>query len=502
MKNILIKTVLFLFLMGSVVSCLDYDELRENPNDPNSVPPSLLFTSLTPGVTTSFTDAYIRMQYHIWVPTDGTTNVNFRSGFGGGFSYGSIRNINKMIEEAEASNAPVYKIFAKFFTGRLYIEMTRRMGDIPLTEAMKGIENPRPKYDTSKSVYIQSLNWLNEASQELNEYIANNPAAIIDGDVYYNGDLKKWQKLINSYTLRVLISLSKKENDTDVNVKGRFNEIISNTSKYPLLSSLADNAQLDYKNEDNFKQSYNPDNAVYKVSVVYASTYINLLKGYNDPRVFEVSDPTQAAIAANLSDLPGVIASFDSYNGADPTIDPSDNVTKNLAGELSKPNDKRYWNFVGQPGIFLGYAEQEFTIAEAAHRGWISNNPKTHYDNAVRASMEFYGVKEAAINTYLSAISSGYMTGNDGLTRLLEQKYIAFAENTGVESFFNFRRTGVPNLTYSSFNIPNSEPGYPKRWSYPGSETSDNEINYKAALVRQFGAETDDVDDLIWELKN
>ncbi|MDX1365548.1 MAG: SusD/RagB family nutrient-binding outer membrane lipoprotein, partial [Arenibacter latericius] len=494
MKNIIIKSILFILIIGSATSCLDYEDLRENPNNPNSVPPSLLFTQLTPGTTNSFTDTYINYHYHLWASIDGISFVNMRSGLSGGFSYGSIRNIYKMMDEADKAGAPEYSILAKFYMARAYIEMTRRMGDIPLTEAMMGVENPRPKYDTSKSVYIQALNWLDEASLELGSFISENPGHVLEGDAYYKGDLIKWHKLINSYTLRILISLSKKENDTEVNIKGRFSNIINNPDKYPLMTSLADNAQLNFSNEDGFKQTYQPDNGSYQASVVYASTYIDMLKSYNDPRLFIIADPTQAAMNASTGDPATVKSDPNSYEGADPTIDPSDNITRSLAGELSKPNQEKYWNYVGQPGVFLSYWEQEFTIAEAAHRGWISNSAQEHYNNAVTASMEWYGAETDDIATYLAASVSQYTTGDLGLKRILEQKYLAFAENSGTESFFNMRRTGIPSLPYSEFNIPASDPGIPVRWTYPSSELSDNEANLKAALVRQFGAETDDID--------
>lgn len=502
MKNIFIKSVLLLVLLFTAHSCLDFDELKDNPNDPANVPPSLLFTSLTPGTSNSFTDTYINKQYHLWASTDGVSSVNMRSGFSGGFSYGSIRDINRMIIEAETANAPIYKTLGKFYKARAYIEMTRRMGDIPLSDAEKGADVPRPKYDTSKSVYIQTLNWLDEVNQELGNYIAQNPGAVFEGDAYFNGDLTKWQKLINSYTLRILISLSKQENDASVNVQARFNAIVSNPAQYPLMTSLADNAQLDYKNEEGFKQTYQPDNGVYQASVVYASTYIDMLKSYNDPRLFIVADPTQAAIDANPGNPAAVLADPGSYEGADPTIDPSDNITRTLAGEISRPNQEKYWNYVGQPGVLLSYWEQEFTIAEAANRGWISNNAKDHYDNAVRASMEWYGTESDAIETYLGASASQYISGDAGLTRILEQKYLAFAENSGTESYFNMRRSGIPSLPYSTFNIPATDPGIPVRYTYPGSELSDNEVNYKAALVSQFGVDSDDIDFLIWELKD
>ncbi len=497
-----IKQAIFLLLIGSVQSCLDYHDLRENPNQPTSVPPSLIFTELTPNVTTSFSDNYMRMQYHIWVSTDSEYFINFRSGFGGSFGgYSDLRNIEKMNEAADANNAPIYKILGKFYAARAFIEMTRRMGDIPFSEALSGSEIPRPLYDDQLTVYTGALNMLDEASVELGIFINNNQGYNLAGDVYYNGQLAQWQKVINAYTLRILISLSKKSNDAMLDIPGRFAQIINNPTKYPLFESISDNAELHYSNEDGFKQTYNPDVAVYRASVSYASTYIDMLKNYKDPRLFLVADPTQFALDANPGNEAVVRADINSYSGADPTKSPSENVTLRLEGHFSLPNEGKYWNFIGQPGVWLSYWEQEFCIAEAAHRGWISADAKDHYDNAVRGSMEWYGVESDIIETYLSSGTSEYIAGEEGLTRLLEQKYLAFAENSGDEAFFNFRRTNVPDLPFSDFNV-GTNPGYPIRWSYPGSENSDNSENYLNALISQFGVESDDIDFHIWELKD
>lgn len=501
LKNILFKLTSYVFLLGALNSCLDFEELRDNPNDPNSVPPSLIFTSLTPSATASFGGTYERMQYHTWIATDNTSSPSFTSGFGGSFNYGSVRNIEKMNEEAIKANAPEYVIMGKFYRARIYLEMTRRMGDIPLTESMMGVDNPQPKYDSQKSVYLQCLNWLDEANNELGIFITENPGKTMEGDIYFDGNLSKWQKVINSYTLRILISLSKKENDADLNIKSRFEAIVSNPSKYPLLQSLADNAQLEYSGEDGFKQTYQPEQAVRKAAVVYASTYIDMLKSSKDPRLMQVADPTKDALDADPGNEAAVRADYNSYTGADISATGADNSSKKLDGDFSFPNDARYWNFVGQPGIWISYFEQELHIAEAANRGWVSADAKTHYDNGVTASMLFYGVDQAEITEFLTN-KQPYLTGVAGLTRVLEQKYIAFAENSGQESFFTTRRTGVPTYIFSSENGIEAGEKYPVRWTYPSSEENDNQTNYRAALTEQFGSEVDDRDQVIWLLKD
>ncbi|GAB3655756.1 SusD/RagB family nutrient-binding outer membrane lipoprotein [Echinicola sediminis] len=489
---------IFLFALILVNSgCLDFGELRENPNDPLTVPPSLLFTSLTPGPESSFAgDAYSFAQYHIWIATDNATAPSYQFGRAS-FSYADIRNIDKMSEEAERANAPVYGILGKFLRAYYYVEMTRRMGDIPLSESMKGAENPTPAYDAQKQVYIQALDWLDEANLELGEYIQENPGLVIDGDIYFNGNLKSWQKIINAYTVRVLTTLSKRSDDADLDVPGRMNRLYSQPTKYPLMSGIADNAQLEYRNEDGFRQTYNPDQAVYRAAIVYVDTYIDMLKSYEDPRLMVVADPTQDALDANPGNELAVRADFNSYAGAEFSANGTVNSSKKLDGDFSFPNEEKYWNYSGQPAIWIGYAEQELNLAEAANRGWITGSAADHYRQGIVASMEFYGIDETEASEYVND-KAPYIPGEEGLQRIHEQMYIAYAENSGWESFFMTRRTGVPTYKFSS---ENNVEQIPVRWMYPSSENDRNQENYRNALISQFGTENDSRDEIMWLIK-
>lgn len=496
MKNYIAKSMVLLLSLNLFSGCKKFDELRQNPNNPNKVPPSLLFTAVIPTPMVSFDDNYIFQQYHLWSSSDNTAAVNYRFG-SGTFSYSSLRNIDKMVQESETTNQPVYAILAKFLRSYYYIEMTRKFGDIPLSEAMKGAAIPQPKYDAQKSVYLQGLNWLDEANNELSTYIGSHPGETIAGDFYYGGDLKKWQKSINAYTVRILISLSKKAEDADLKVKERFATIVNNPAKYPLMSGLTDNMQITHRDEDGFRGNYNPNAATYRSSVVLADTYVDLLKSYLDPRLPKLADPTPKALAANPNNEAVVRADFNAYQGADISASGATNVSRKLNGELSLPNEKRYWNFIGQPSILIGYVEQELNLAEGAHLGWVASGAKNHYDNGVKASMEFYGVDLIATNNYLDN-KAPYLSGAAGLTRIHEQMYLALAENSGWESFFMTRRTGIPVYKFST---ENSVAKIPVRWAYPTAEDTDNRQNYRAALRSQFGSEIDDRDQVMWLLK-
>ena len=83
-------------------------------------------------------------------------------------NYGSLRNILAMEKEVErlgTDEARQFLPIAKFFRAFFYIRMTERLGDIPMSEAVKGEEgNFTPKYDTQKDVYTNCLKLLDAVS--------------------------------------------------------------------------------------------------------------------------------------------------------------------------------------------------------------------------------------------------------------------------------------------------------------------------------------------------
>ena len=110
-----------------------------------------------------------------------------------------------------------YAALGKFFRAYFFDQMSKRVGDLPMTDALKGITNTAPKYDSQKVIYVQILKWLDDANADLATVIARGET--VSGDFYFGGDLKKWQKVVNAYRLRVLITLSKKDTDAELGVK-------------------------------------------------------------------------------------------------------------------------------------------------------------------------------------------------------------------------------------------------------------------------------------------
>jgi hypothetical protein len=84
----------------------------------------------------------------------------------------------------------------------------------------------------------------------------------------------------------------------------------------------------------------------------------------------------------------------------------------------------------------------------------------------------------------------------DGLKQILEQKYIAFFQQSGQEAYFNYRRTGIPTFLTGPGTGNNGI--IPKRWLYPQAESIVNNENYSKALTDQFGSAGDNLNSDLW----
>ena len=493
------KAIIFVMVLAvALSSCQKISDLEKDPNRPAEVPPSLVFTSLLSSMNYSpWSDemrwnqfycsnyAYYAEQKYDWTTTS--------------FNYDQLKNVNQMISEAKRGLADLnpYSALGKFFNAYFYVDMSMRLGDVPLTEALKSSDNTTPKYDTQKAVFKQALTWLEESNADLQTLI-NNGDKNLTGDFMLNNDLKQWQKVVNSYKLRVLITLSKKETDTDLNIKTLFAAMISNPTKYPIMTSLDDNLNVTYNsstnkyplNQDNYGQTATRNNM--------SATYLNTLVAMKDPRTFIVADPAPAKIKAGLT-----VADYEAYVGASSGESLDDMPVKMLNGEYSPISKSHYYSsYTGEPCIQIGYSEVCFNMAEAINRGWVTGNAEDYYTKGIKASWTFHGVTDVETkwtSYYAQASVKLSATAATALTQILTQKYLAFFQNSGWEAYNNYRRTGVPTFltgpgTANSGRIA-------KRWQYPSSERTTNAANYSAALKNQFGAETDDINSDMWVIK-
>ena len=211
-----------LFITGlvSITGCQKGD-LIDNPNvaaSTGTVPATLLLNHLTakmirsdeqPFFVSTTAGQYELSNYQYY---RGNNNYNFGSTSD---SYDILKYAIALEAQSTAqlgNSTNKYFALGQFFKAYAGIWLTERVGDIPFSQA----GNPAivtPKYDSQHDVYKACLALLDNANSILAPLAAANPNAKLDAGDIFGLTYLQWQKLINTYTLRVLVSLSKRAPD-------------------------------------------------------------------------------------------------------------------------------------------------------------------------------------------------------------------------------------------------------------------------------------------------
>lgn len=535
MKTIFYKSFLLVAVIGALVSCKSFDQLLPNPNvagEDKAVPPSLIlprveFDIYDQGDGGPFTQVQRWNQFSVSnnLYYGGQNQYNWTTT---GTLYGVLKNVNLMdVQAAKAfgitapNSAAAYAALAKFFRAWIFVWQANRVGDTPASQAAQGLVDLEPGYDTQKAVFARSLALLDTANTVLASVASSTmTAGAISGDIYYNNDLTKWRKAINTFKLRVLMNLSKRADDNaDLKIKQQFAAIVNNPTQYPVMTSNADNLNFVFNSAYNtYPHTPNDGNNQYQFE---GYPWLSIATATQDPRTFVFATPAPAQLTAGKT-----VGDFSAYVGADISKSIGDLMTEGnsgkASGKYSYTNNQRYYGSVAgpEPYIILGYSEMNFNIAEAINRGWVPGaSAATYYLRGINASLSFYGLTEGqtytigdlngktlgtttiSISNFLTNPGVVYKGDNaDGLEQILNQKYVAFHQNSGYQAFYNWRRTGYPKTFSSTGGGINASGKIPRRWQYPVDEQTYNTTNYKAALQSQFGG-TDDLNMDTWLTK-
>ena len=362
----------------------------------------------------------------------------------------------------------------------MYHRLTDLYGDIPYSEAGKGfIEGiTQPKYDRQADIYADMLAKLEAAATGLN----GSGASYGNGDLIYQGDVEKWRKLANSLMLRLGMRLVKVD-------PGAAQNWASKAISGGTMTSNADIAFIPHNDPSGWR---NGNGSVFLVdrSPRLSQFFVNWMVAHDDPRLYvygQLPPGTPEPVGMPNGKITG---GSDPVNGIENDaswVACPDGVTENCGmNRYMVPNNV----MKGQddPMFLMTYAEVELLKAEAAARGWHSGDAATHYNNGVRAAMEYltmYGgeatIAGADIDAYLAA---NPYDASMGLKQINEQIWAAVLLNE-YEAFANWRRTGYPELT--PVNYPGNVTGgtIPRRLRYREGEAVANPENYSAAISAQ-----------------
>lgn len=458
--------------MALASSCSDFEEINKNPNNPATVPANLLLPTVISNTASAVTGSelgaagqFVQHMNYIGGYNEhfgrySITGASFREEWNGPMR--NIKDVNQIISIAEEAGQPEYKAIGLIWKAYTLAIMSEAYGDIPYEEAGRGDENGMEfvHFQSQKDVFGLMIEDLKEA----NELLAALPQTTVKDDILYNGDLTKWRKFANSLILRILMRESAVE-DVSTQVK----ELLSDSGKYPLFSSIDDQATLVYNNSSDFYYWYiQPENRPSDGSgVIFGDNYrvseamVDSLIVRDDPRLTIYVAPTKNSYMLNKED-PAQPLVYRGQPAGLSTVEQAliDKDDYSVPSSVIR-NESR--------AFLMTYAETMFLRAEAIVRGMVAGDAQQAFAQAVRASIEKWGMTgEEDIAAFLARPDMALsQDSNAALAQIGTQAWIDSYLN-GYEAFANWRRTGYPQL-YAGKTVASD---IPVRYIY-----SDNEQN-------------------------
>ena len=490
-----------------LLSCNKFTEINSNPNTTGQVSASMLCTGAVLSVAKfngRDAKAYIAdnaLAKYVGYANEGQLAEQYNLLGAGSFGALTILpNLDDLLEYAKLGTMESsYQGVAAFVRAYTFYQLTMQMGDIPCSDANKGkIGQYQAKFDTQKEVFLTILEDLKAADG----YFADGTS--FTGDpTPYNGDPVKWRAATNSFALKVLMTLSNKVDDPDLNIKARFKEIVDGGH---LIETTADFFGLVYSAQN--RHPISGTNDLFTSRTVLSSILVDNLKTLNDRRLFYYGDPAAARIGEGMTE-----DQMEAYYGVHvDTVYAAMNASHS-AGRYSLINSRYLKEEASEPRMLLTYAEQQLILAEAAVLGWIPGSAATYYKEGVSSALEELmntspsyahgmAIDQAYIDGYFTGDAAFKTTTTEQLKQIWMQRYLHQFMKDGLSSYFEYRRNKYPEFPINPATSLNANDvnAIPMRWLYPATETNYNRVILVEALDRQFDG-YDEINKIMWLLK-
>lgn len=482
-------------------------ELNKNPNNPEDVPASSLFTFATQvavgrwlgfGYSARGADLLIQHLAQVQYP-DEDSYSRLTGGSTAGYFDGAyqveLMDLQKVIDKGTAAADPGTSAPAEVMRAWAFSNLTNTWGDVPYSQALQGdliTGSLAPVYDAQSAIYTDLFARLAAASTAL----ATASNSLADADPLYDGAPASWQRFANSLRARLALQIINQDPAT----AGTQLTAALAAANGGIITTNANNAQLNWPGDGLYNNPWS-DNFKSRDDHRLSRTFMTILANTADPRV------TVFAMPATRDTVPTpFITKY--CTGAPPCYVGLQNaLTQAQAGPYIPytsrpgaafyPGVTVYGTFGGAgatwPSFVFTAAEGNFIMAEAAERGLAGLTPaqaQGFYEAGIRASMDQWGITNAATQTaYITGPNVLYTAAASTAARqtlIATQNWIALYADGGT-AWANWRRTCVPASIAAGPNA--TQATVPRRFQYSSTEYSVNRVNVLAALTAQNGAD-------------
>ncbi|MEM7106316.1 MAG: SusD/RagB family nutrient-binding outer membrane lipoprotein [Bacteroidota bacterium] len=373
--------------------------------------------------------------------------ITFNNYWRTGLYAGSLKTCQRILDKAIEGGNPHYQGIAKILMADGFGTAASYFGDIPFSEALKGIDDLKPAYDTQQAVYAGVQTLLDEAIALLNQPASAAPPT--NDDLIFGGDAAKWIATANALKARYYMHTQKR----DAGAAGNALTLIQNSA----FQSAADQPNFAFGSG----QTDNNPLAKFGVerpnTIVIDSRFADQMTANADPRQVKYME-------------------FDGENWL----------------FFNDSNTDLIWAANASVMPLISFVELKFLETEALyHTGASDSDVQDALIAAITASMEANGIAQTDYQAYVDTYGDlGGLSSAEIHERIMVQAYFAYYGVAFPQSFANFRRTGHPSLTPApnGTNGLNPSGGVPQRWLYAASEAQTNSANLEVARNNQGGA--------------
>jgi hypothetical protein len=433
-----------------------------------------------------------------YVPGAGLINDRWNNYYNFLAQYKDFKKVLAAKSPAEQADFRIYDIAATIY----YYDHSQKVvdlhGDIPFSKAGMISTNggdylsSLPAYDGAADIYTKMLDDLKAFADELNTITVK--AAVMDGfitqDLINNGNLDLWKRYCNSLRVRILMRVSGVAS-FQARVGTEMDQIIANPATYPLITTNAQNAQIDIFNiATNLPINLNATGFQTGLEDwggnIAGKAMIDNMKANTDPRLRVMFEPGANAGGA--------------YNGLDPLANATAQQALIDGGTISIYNRSTLSRNDYFPGVLINAAEVQFLLAEyllgdgndaaakAAYNAGIDQSIREYYlfrsvsnDNIAGAVTP---LDPAEITAYQDAANVDWdnaANDDEKLELIATQKWLHYSVVQPMEGWSEHRRLDVLDFNFEVDNT-NAQTLPPDRWLYAASENTYNSENY--ATVR------------------
>ncbi len=458
MKTIRIFFLVLIPLLFVACSEKIMDDINKDKNDTEIMPVSNLLPDiiLRSAFETAGTDiawystVYIEQSTGTWgqsVDADKRISQNVSSLFNNNWSnvYSVMGSCNDIIKKTDPTTGSEKDNFwargiAEVLLAYNLSVTTDMWGDVPYSEALKGLDNRKPKYDKQQDLYVAINALLDGAIADLGYTFTTGKNGKLD--YIYAGDPKQWIKAAYSLKARFALRLINKDPNGAATALTYISKGFASAADALVFNKFEATAT-----GENPWSQFMADRSHLSAS----ATLYNYMNERSDPRIANYFTKIGSAYAPAPSGT-----ALQTQGGV---------YSVSLITSGSKVS----------PIPLMSYHELKFIEAEAKFKTGDATW-KAALQAAVEAAFTFHG---STIGTYYADQVETRLTAGNELKEIIMQKYIAFYEYEAIEAYNDYRRTGFPTMN----NPQNATVGFVNRFPYALSEVSNNGANVPSINV-------------------